>query len=73
MKLIPAIDLLKGKCVRLVKGNFNQKKEFGNDPVKQAKFWEKLETMNGSIRPRLATAPPGRHQANRTENPRIES
>ena len=41
MKLIPAIDLLKGKCVRLVKGNFNQKKEFGNDPVKQAKFWEK--------------------------------
>ena len=41
MKLFPAIDLLKGKCVRLVKGNFNQKKEFGNDPVKQAKFWEK--------------------------------
>tara|TARA_Y100001978_G_C23683461_1_gene430427 strand:- start:938 stop:1705 length:768 start_codon:yes stop_codon:yes gene_type:complete len=41
MKLIPAIDLLQGKCVRLVKGNFSQKKEFGNDPVKQAKFWEK--------------------------------
>ena len=41
MKLIPAIDLLKGKCVRLVKGNFNKKKEFGNDPVKQARFWEK--------------------------------
>ena len=41
MRLIPAIDLLKGKCVRLVKGNFNQKKEFGNDPVKQAQFWEK--------------------------------
>ena len=41
MKLIPAIDLLDGKCVRLVKGNFNEKKEFGNDPIKQAKFWEK--------------------------------
>ena len=41
MKLIPAIDLLKGKCVRLVKGDFNQKKEFDDDPVKQAKFWEK--------------------------------
>ena len=41
MRLIPAIDLLKGKCVRLVKGNFNIKKEFSNDPVKQAKFWEK--------------------------------
>ena len=41
MKLIPAIDLLKGNCVRLVKGDFNKRKDFGNDPVKQAKFWEK--------------------------------
>ncbi len=41
MKLIPAIDLLEGKCVRLVKGDYSQKKEFGNDPATQAKFWEK--------------------------------
>ena len=41
MKLIPAIDLMKGKCVRLVKGDFNISKEFCNDPVSQAKLWEK--------------------------------
>ena len=40
MKLIPAIDLLKGKCVRLVKGDFNKIKEFGNNPEAQAKLWE---------------------------------
>tara|TARA_Y100000589_G_C27193851_1_gene645895 strand:+ start:9 stop:776 length:768 start_codon:yes stop_codon:yes gene_type:complete len=41
MKLIPAIDLMNGKCVRLVKGDFNESKEFSNDPVAQAVFWEK--------------------------------
>ena len=41
MKLIPAIDLMNGKCVRLLKGNFNESKEFKNDPLAQAKLWEK--------------------------------
>ena len=41
MKLIPAIDLMNGKCVRLVKGDFNESKEFSNNPVSQAKSWEK--------------------------------
>tara|TARA_B100000212_G_C27353173_1_gene524601 strand:+ start:190 stop:957 length:768 start_codon:yes stop_codon:yes gene_type:complete len=41
MKLIPAIDLMNGKCVRLVKGDFNESKEFSNNPVSQAKLWEK--------------------------------
>ncbi len=40
MKLIPAIDLMNGECVRLVKGDFNKRKNFNNDPVSQAKFWE---------------------------------
>ena len=40
MKLIPAIDLLKGKCVRLIKGDFNKSKEFNDDPILQAKKWE---------------------------------
>tara|TARA_Y100000589_G_scaffold97419_1_gene92011 strand:+ start:6062 stop:6829 length:768 start_codon:yes stop_codon:yes gene_type:complete len=40
MKLIPAIDLMNGKCVRLVKGDFNESKEFSNNPVLQAKLWE---------------------------------
>jgi len=41
MRLIPAIDLIRGKCVRLVKGDFNKSKEFMNEPKVQAKLWEK--------------------------------
>ena len=40
MKLIPAIDLMDGKCVRLLKGDFNKSKQFSNNPAKQAKLWE---------------------------------
>ena len=28
MKIIPAIDIYKGKCVRLVKGDYDLKKEY---------------------------------------------
>ena len=41
MKLIPAIDLMKGKCVRLFKGDFNKRKDFSREPFEQAKYWEK--------------------------------
>jgi len=41
MKLIPAIDLMNGKCVRLFKGDFNKRKDFSREPYDQAKFWEK--------------------------------
>ncbi len=41
MKLIPAIDLMNGKCVRLVKGDFNKRKDFSKEPHEQAKYWEK--------------------------------
>ena len=41
MKLIPAIDLMNGKCVRLVKGDFRRSKEFNRTPVNQSKYWEK--------------------------------
>tara|TARA_Y100001968_G_scaffold330452_1_gene382377 strand:+ start:4957 stop:5724 length:768 start_codon:yes stop_codon:yes gene_type:complete len=40
MKLIPAIDLMDGKCVRLFKGDFNISKQFSNNPSEQAKSWE---------------------------------
>ena len=40
MKLIPAIDLMNGKCVRLFKGDFNKRKDFSKEPHEQAKFWE---------------------------------
>ncbi len=40
MKLIPAIDLMNGKCVRLFKGDFKKRKDFSKEPHVQAKFWE---------------------------------
>ncbi len=40
MELIPAIDLMNGKCVRLFKGDFNKRKDFEKEPYEQAKFWE---------------------------------
>ena len=40
MKLIPAIDLKEGKCVRLSEGKQESSVVYNNDPVKQAKFFE---------------------------------
>ena len=40
MEIIPAIDLLNGKCVRLNQGNYNEVTSFNSDPVKQAQIWE---------------------------------
>ena len=40
MKLIPAIDLKGGKCVRLSEGKQESSVIYNNDPVKQAKFFE---------------------------------
>ena len=41
MEIIPAIDLLNGKCVRLNQGNYNEVTKFSSNPVEQAKDWEK--------------------------------
>ncbi len=40
MKIIPAIDLMDGKVVRLYKGDPTQKTVYSDDPVKIAKKWE---------------------------------
>ena len=37
MKIFPAIDIKDKKCVRLVKGNFNNKTEYEMSPVDQAR------------------------------------
>ena len=37
MKIFPAIDIKDKKCVRLVKGDFDNKTEYGISPVEQAK------------------------------------
>lgn len=39
MEVIPAIDLLGGKCVRLVQGDYEQKRVFDDDPVGVAGRW----------------------------------
>ncbi|MCP4683648.1 MAG: 1-(5-phosphoribosyl)-5-((5-phosphoribosylamino)methylideneamino)imidazole-4-carboxamide isomerase, partial [Desulfobacterales bacterium] len=33
MEIIPAIDLGKGKCVRLYQGDYSQETIFSDDPV----------------------------------------
>ena len=42
IELIPAIDLIEGKCVRLTKGEYDSKKVYNEDPVSQAKEFERL-------------------------------
>lgn len=39
MDVIPAIDLLDGKCVRLYQGDYNQSEVFNDDPVEVAQQW----------------------------------
>jgi phosphoribosylformimino-5-aminoimidazole carboxamide ribotide isomerase len=36
MEVIPAIDLMGGKCVRLIQGEYHRRITYGDDPVKQA-------------------------------------
>lgn len=39
-QIIPAIDLIHGRCVRLYKGEYSQKTEYSVSPAAQAKFFE---------------------------------
>ncbi len=39
MEVIPAIDLLEGKCVRLYQGDYNQSQVFNENPVDVAQQW----------------------------------
>lgn len=40
MKIIPAIDILNGKCVRLTQGDYNTSKIYATDPLEIAKQFE---------------------------------
>ena len=42
IELIPAIDLIVGKCVRLTKGDYDQKTIYNEDPVSQAMEFQRL-------------------------------
>ncbi|MFK7786647.1 MAG: 1-(5-phosphoribosyl)-5-[(5-phosphoribosylamino)methylideneamino]imidazole-4-carboxamide isomerase [Crocinitomicaceae bacterium] len=40
MNIIPAIDLIDGKCVRLTKGDYSTKKVYNENPIEVAKMFE---------------------------------
>ena len=42
MELIPAIDIIDGKCVRLTKGDYDQKTVYRDSPAEVAKEFEQL-------------------------------
>jgi phosphoribosylformimino-5-aminoimidazole carboxamide ribotide isomerase len=45
MQIIPAIDLIEGKCVRLTEGDYTQKKIYNEDPLEVAKAFEGIGLM----------------------------
>ena len=46
MIIFPAIDIKDGKCVRLVKGDFNQITSYKNTPLNQAEIYFKSGFKN---------------------------
>lgn len=40
MRIIPAIDIIEGKCVRLTKGDYNTKTVYNKSPLEMAKMFE---------------------------------
>ena len=40
MRIIPAIDIKEGKCVRLTKGDYNTKKIYNENPLEVATAFE---------------------------------
>ena len=39
MKILPAIDILNGECVRLLKGDFTEVTKYSSDPIHQARVF----------------------------------
>ena len=42
IEMIPAIDLINGQCVRLTKGDYDQKKVYNDNPAEVAKHFEAM-------------------------------
>lgn len=40
IRVLPAIDIIEGQCVRLTKGDYSTKKVYGDDPLEMAKQFE---------------------------------
>src|SRR5438105_4555122 len=39
-QIIPAIDIRGGRCVRLMRGDYDRETVYGDDPVEMARRWE---------------------------------
>ena len=42
IELIPAIDIIDGQCVRLTKGEYDQKTVYRNSPAEVAREFEEI-------------------------------
>ena len=40
MEIIPAIDIIEGKCVRLTRGDYDTKRVYNEDPLEVAQAME---------------------------------
>lgn len=60
MLIIPAIDLIDSKCVRLTKGNYDTSKVYNEDPIKIAKEFEQA----GAKRIHIVDLDAARNQGN---------
>ena len=41
-EIIPAIDILAGKCVRLTQGDYSEVEEYSSNPEEVAKKWQEM-------------------------------
>ena len=48
IELIPAIDIIDGKCVRLTKGDYDTKTVYADDPVEMAIHFEKTGPLHSN-------------------------
>jgi phosphoribosylformimino-5-aminoimidazole carboxamide ribotide isomerase len=46
MKIIPAIDLRQGRCVRLLKGDFDKETEYSSNPVEIGRQFSQLDVSD---------------------------
>ena len=49
MRIIPAIDIIEGKCVRLTKGDYATQKIYNEDPLEVAKAFEDSGSVRADI------------------------
>jgi phosphoribosylformimino-5-aminoimidazole carboxamide ribotide isomerase len=49
IKIIPAIDIIEGKCVRLTKGDYSTEKVYSENPVEIAKSYEDIGEFRKNV------------------------